>query len=696
MVRWTCRLIVLAAILALTRSAAEAQAFYEKWFLTTAGLAEGDNSFQDKWVGPDLLPYTEDDEPLPEAGNSGGTWTAAWLDVDGDGTFFGDVDHRFTLIRRGDDDMQSLGANSEFHHGVFSEGEDWSDFHNADNEGPCTDPATQGCNFGDDFEHNDGYSNWEDKDNWYWYNNAKANQRGLGGSRYYFEWKDAVANPGAFDEPQKWRKGLQLQRNYDNGQLPEKRCCVGHEVTIKGLLIPVSAMATLKDGELDPLFGGLEGDMAKYFRETIAPKLSDPALTVFEAATGCSSAKLPPDYVLLLQGQYKVEIKDTPNATTSASYYGIAPTGPVGASGLLPTDAMYHWSQFQILWRDTVNEPSTSPGVELVPADGVLKNLWTRDTFNRKEFPGDGAAPDDLGYLTLGCPPALDTCWNFVVDEVQDPNENIACASDHALYLPSGVDSNKAWAQLPITGVAALDATKGRVHAEVDLNIASPDSYVYIVLADGNQPVAQVDIKNGTKPNIGVGGRDMGMGLPLAPVAGATLGLVVSAPTDLGIFTTLDLVLDAKAKEVELIQDGSSVGKYSYAADGFAGTKVNTLRVWVENGSVYLDQMAILQEFSLQDEPVGTKFKRGNANGDADFDISDAVFTLASLFQGGPEPSCDKAADSNDDGSVDISDAVWSLSYLFQGGGAPPEPFAACGLDATADTLDCTAFAPCN
>src|SRR4030095_13920324 len=51
-------------------------------------------------------------------------------------------------------------------------------------------------------------------------------------------------------------------------------------------------------------------------------------------------------------------------------------------------------------------------------------------------------------------------------------------------------------------------------------------------------------------------------------------------------------------------------------------------------------------------------FRRGDANSDAILDLSDAIFTLASLFSGGPAPACEDAADSNDDGTLDISDAI--------------------------------------
>jgi hypothetical protein len=83
-------------------------------------------------------------------------------------------------------------------------------------------------------------------------------------------------------------------------------------------------------------------------------------------------------------------------------------------------------------------------------------------------------------------------------------------------------------------------------------------------------------------------------------------------------------------------------------------------------------------------------FLRGNSNGDVAVDISDAVYTLAFLFLGGPSPSCRDAADANDDGAIDISDAVYTLAFLFLGGPAPPPPGPTVpGPDPTEDALPC-------
>ena len=56
---------------------------------------------------------------------------------------------------------------------------------------------------------------------------------------------------------------------------------------------------------------------------------------------------------------------------------------------------------------------------------------------------------------------------------------------------------------------------------------------------------------------------------------------------------------------------------------------------------------------------------RGDANSNGKIDISDAVYLLNFLFQGGSAPKCLEQADVNNDGKIDLSDAVSILGYLF-------------------------------
>jgi hypothetical protein len=87
-------------------------------------------------------------------------------------------------------------------------------------------------------------------------------------------------------------------------------------------------------------------------------------------------------------------------------------------------------------------------------------------------------------------------------------------------------------------------------------------------------------------------------------------------------------------------------------------------------------------------------FIRGNANGDALIDISDALWILNSLFRESRPSACADASDANDDGRVDISDPIQLIEYLFLTGTAPPAPFVECGLDRTEDEIGCPGGSP--
>jgi hypothetical protein len=82
-------------------------------------------------------------------------------------------------------------------------------------------------------------------------------------------------------------------------------------------------------------------------------------------------------------------------------------------------------------------------------------------------------------------------------------------------------------------------------------------------------------------------------------------------------------------------------------------------------------------------------FLRGDANGDGEVDVADAIHTLAFLFAGGPGPvpGAD-AGDANDSGDIDVADPISLLAFLFADAPAPPYPFPRPGLDPTEDSLD--------
>jgi hypothetical protein len=83
----------------------------------------------------------------------------------------------------------------------------------------------------------------------------------------------------------------------------------------------------------------------------------------------------------------------------------------------------------------------------------------------------------------------------------------------------------------------------------------------------------------------------------------------------------------------------------------------------------------------------GGRFIRGDANGDRQVDISDAISILSYLFTGGAEISCQDAADVDDDGELFLTDAINLLSHLYLGGPSPPAPYPGEGMDRTDDQL---------
>jgi hypothetical protein len=97
------------------------------------------------------------------------------------------------------------------------------------------------------------------------------------------------------------------------------------------------------------------------------------------------------------------------------------------------------------------------------------------------------------------------------------------------------------------------------------------------------------------------------------------------------------------------------------------------------------------------------RFNRGDANADAQINITDPIVILNWLFSGGPEPPCLDAADADDNSFITMEDAVYLLDHLSQGGPPPPPPYYAspggngqCGFDGTADLLGCLYYPGAN
>jgi hypothetical protein len=61
----------------------------------------------------------------------------------------------------------------------------------------------------------------------------------------------------------------------------------------------------------------------------------------------------------------------------------------------------------------------------------------------------------------------------------------------------------------------------------------------------------------------------------------------------------------------------------------------------------------------------------GDANGDGDLNVADAVMLINFVFKGGPAPEPLEAGDANGDGDVNVADAVHMINFVFKGG---PDP----------------------
>lgn len=88
-------------------------------------------------------------------------------------------------------------------------------------------------------------------------------------------------------------------------------------------------------------------------------------------------------------------------------------------------------------------------------------------------------------------------------------------------------------------------------------------------------------------------------------------------------------------------------------------------------------------------------FIRSDANDDGFTDLSDGVWILNYLFQGGPLNPCLGAIDANGDGDIDTADAIYVIFYFFAGGDPPPAPFPSCGFEANQSIESCEQYNSC-
>ena len=80
------------------------------------------------------------------------------------------------------------------------------------------------------------------------------------------------------------------------------------------------------------------------------------------------------------------------------------------------------------------------------------------------------------------------------------------------------------------------------------------------------------------------------------------------------------------------------------------------------------------QVVTLNEKRVVRYYRWGDATGDGNINIGDAVFVISYVFRGGAAPNPLEAADANCDQKVNVGDAVFIVNYIFRGGPAPACP----------------------
>ncbi len=95
--------------------------------------------------------------------------------------------------------------------------------------------------------------------------------------------------------------------------------------------------------------------------------------------------------------------------------------------------------------------------------------------------------------------------------------------------------------------------------------------------------------------------------------------------------------------------------------------------LWVSAGRYYWKVRA----YNASEEKWSTQTRtllvgiRGDANGDAEVTVADAVYLVNYAFKGGPDPNVREMGDVNCDGNITVSDIIYLINFLFKGGPQP-------------------------
>jgi uncharacterized Ntn-hydrolase superfamily protein len=126
--------------------------------------------------------------------------------------------------------------------------------------------------------------------------------------------------------------------------------------------------------------------------------------------------------------------------------------------------------------------------------------------------------------------------------------------------------------------------------------------------------------------------------------------------------------------------EGASVSVYHLGAgtlsavtDNGDGTFSASLTAGLTPGfdTVWASVDAGGQVVILNEKRVVKYYRWGDANGDGNINVGDAVFIVSYIFRGGPAPVPTDAADANCDTKLNVGDAIYIVNYIFREGPTP-------------------------
>ncbi|MGE3165313.1 MAG: hypothetical protein AB7O52_10450 [Planctomycetota bacterium] len=312
--------------------------------------------------------------------------------------------------------------------------------------------------------------------------------------------------------------------------------------------------------------------------------------------------------------------------------------------------------------------------------------------------PGSGYELNIANYNTLygaGGSASLNFCNTLATP----PVETLVVVAGGASAIPvqnSGlVEDGTPPALFTLTAGTAQDIAGATVSLPVSLdNPLAAEGFSFGILHDS----AVASVTGGTQGAV-TQGSNGGSGadfffvnttpvLPVGATGGAFVGCVVS------LSPPFDVIAMGVGQEIVVLsyQIGAATTAGQSTSVDFSGDVGNppvAIVVSVNGGSQAVNTL-VSGSITSDGVVAGQTFRRGDANDDGIVDVSDVVFLAKWLFGVGPASTCDDAGDANDNGVLDsLMDPLYLLTYLFQAGPAPAAPFANCGLDPTADALDC-------